>query len=65
MLWLINAARGYDLTSEPQTLEALQNAFILIYRCNIDPCYLHIEASVLKTAIFERYVYFLTRAIIR
>ena len=25
--------RGYDLTSEPQTLEALQNAFILTYCC--------------------------------
>ena len=27
----------YDLTSEPQTLEALQNAFILIYCCDIFP----------------------------
>ena len=33
--------RGYDLTSEPQPLEALQNAFILIYRCEIYP-YVHI-----------------------
>ena len=39
MLWLIKATRGYDLTSEPQTLEALQNTFILIYRCKIYPCY--------------------------
>ena len=27
----------YDLTSEPQTLEALQNAFILIYCCDTYP----------------------------
>ena len=26
---------GYDLTSEPQTIESLKNAFILIYRCKI------------------------------
>ena len=32
----------YDLTSEPQTLETLQNAFILIYRCEIYPYYAHI-----------------------
>ena len=30
---------GYDLTSELQTLEALQNAFILIYCCEIYPYY--------------------------
>ena len=35
MLWLINTMRGYDLTSEPQTLKALRNAFILIYHCDI------------------------------
>ena len=28
--------------SEPQTLEALQNTFILIYRCAIYPCYVYI-----------------------
>ena len=31
--------REYDATSELQTLEALQNAFILIYRCKIYPYY--------------------------
>ena len=37
---LINhAMRGYDLTSVPQTLEALQNTFIVIYRCEICPYY--------------------------
>ena len=44
-----NAIRGYDLTSEPQTLEALQNAFILICCCKI---YLHERANVLEAAIF-------------
>ena len=39
MLWLIKATRGYDLTSKPQTLEALQNAFILVYRCKIYLCF--------------------------
>ena len=33
--------RGYNLTSERQTLEALQNAFILIYRCEIYPYYVY------------------------
>ena len=40
--WWINAMRGYDLTSVPQTLEALQNTFILIYRCEICPYYAYI-----------------------
>ena len=34
--------REYDLTSEPQTLEALQNTSILIYRCEIYPYYVYI-----------------------
>ena len=34
---LLYAMGGYDLTSEPQTLEVLQNVFILIYRCEIYP----------------------------
>ena len=38
-LWIINATRGYDLTSEPQKLEALQNVFILICCCEIYPYY--------------------------
>ena len=33
---------GYDSTSELQTLEALQNVFILIYRCEIFPYYVYI-----------------------
>ena len=33
---------GYDLTSEPQTLEALQNVFILIYGCETCPYYVYI-----------------------
>ena len=36
-LWLINVTRGYDLTSESQTLKALQ-----IYRCEIYPYYVYI-----------------------
>ena len=37
---LVNKATGgYDLTSESKTLEALQNTFILIYRCKIYPFY--------------------------
>ena len=32
----------YDLASEPQTVEPLQNVFILIYRCEIYPCYAYI-----------------------
>ena len=27
----------YDLTSEPETLDVLQNAYILIYCCEIYP----------------------------
>ena len=55
--WLINVTRGYDLNSEPQTLEALQNAFILIYRCDIYPYIMYIfylleKANVLKAAAF-------------
>ena len=42
-LWLINATRGYDLTNEPQTLEALQNVFTLI--C---PYYAYILLNVKK-----------------
>ena len=34
--------RGYDLTGEPQTLESLQNVFILIYRFEIYPYYVYI-----------------------
>ena len=34
-LWLINAKRGCNLNSEAQTLQALQKASILIYRCEI------------------------------
>ena len=34
--------RVYNLTSQHKTLEALQNAFILIYRCEINPYYVHI-----------------------
>ena len=34
---------GYDLTSELQTLEALQNTLILIYCCEIYPCYIYIS----------------------
>ena len=41
-LRLINAMRGYNLISEPQTLEALQNAFILTYCCKIYPYYAYI-----------------------
>ena len=33
---------GIDLTSEPRTLEVLQNAYILIYRCEIYPYYAYI-----------------------
>ena len=33
--------RGYNLTSERLALEALQNAFILIYRCEIYPYYVY------------------------
>ena len=43
MVWLIEATRGYDLTSEPQTLETLENTFILICQCKIYPCYSHIH----------------------
>ena len=41
-LWLINTTRAYNLTSEPQTLEALQNPFILIDRWEIYPYYVYI-----------------------
>ena len=41
-LWLVNATRGYNLTSEPRTIEALQNVFIFIYRCKIYPYYVQI-----------------------
>ena len=34
-LWLSNATRGCNLNSEAQTLQALQKASILIYRCEI------------------------------
>ena len=37
--WLLNATRWCDGTSEPKTLEALLNAFTLIYRCEIYPNY--------------------------
>ena len=47
--------RGYDLTSEPQPLEALQNAFIVIYGSEIYP-YVHIlftwKANVLEATVF-------------
>ena len=35
MLWLIDTMRGSYLTSKSQTLQALQNTFILIYHCKI------------------------------
>ena len=42
---MINTTRGYDLTSEPQTLEALRNVLMLIFWCerkrdtlNLKPC---------------------------
>ena len=41
-LCLINATRRYNLTSKPQTLEALQNAFILIYCCEIYAYYVYV-----------------------
>ena len=40
----ITATRGYDLTSKAQTLEALQNAFTFISRCEI---YLYYEYILL------------------
>ena len=47
--------RGYDLTSESQTLEALQNVFILIYRCEIYPFmytfYSREKANFLEAAV--------------
>ena len=59
--WLINATRGYNCTSEPHTLEALQNAVILIYRCKIYPYYvyilLHEKASVLVAAVLMSYFF--------
>ena len=36
---------GYDLTNEPQTLEALQNSFILISWCEIYPYYGYILST--------------------
>ena len=48
--------RGYDLTSELQSLKALQNAFILNYCCEIYPYYVYIllreKANVLEAAVF-------------
>ena len=41
-LCLINTTRGNDLTSEPRTLKALQNAFILIYCREIYPYHVYI-----------------------
>ena len=38
----INATRRYSLTSKPQSLEPLENAFILIYHCDIYPYYVYI-----------------------
>ena len=49
--------KGYNLNSEPQSLKALQNAFILIYICDVYPyimytSYLREKANVLKAAVF-------------
>ena len=50
-LWLSNRVRGYDLASEPQTLEALQNAFITVRFIHIMySFYLHAKANVLEAA---------------
>ena len=57
MIWLIYATRKYDLTSEAQTLEALQNAFILIYRCNIYPCYAYILFTCKKQMFYRLYFF--------
>ena len=52
--------RGYDLTSKPEALEVLQNAFILIYHCEIYPYvyfYSHVKADVLEAVIFYRIIF--------
>ena len=56
---LINETRGYNLTVEPQILEALHlYVFILIYRCRIYSYYVHTfhlreKANVLEAAVFK------------
>ena len=64
MLWLIEATRGHDVLSEPQALEALQNNFILIYRCKIYPCYAYFFIVVISLShtlkVFVPYGYVVT-----